>query len=784
MHKFLFLGLFLLLWLPVSSTGQARVNDGQTLAVREQSTRSIEDPLQRHLGAAQTYQLSGDLNQAAIENRTVIAIALSRLGAIAIRERNFAEAVRLLNDSLSGRDDTNTHADLAIAYMRLLEIDKAVEQARLAIALDEKNSRAHHLLGKLFYMKADYAGALSALERAVVLHPDLDAAYTLGMTYLRLKQIERAKLLFEEMQSALSKSAHAHLLFGRAFEETGFSTEAEKEFRKAIAVDDKAPRAHFYLGYVILQHGGSERLHEAREEFERELKSDPQSIYANFFLGVLASTENEHAKAITNLQEATRLSPQFGEAYLFLGQSQAELGHPDAEKNLRRAIELTSDVAHNSYQIKKAHFVLGRLLLKSGRQAEAEKELAKARDLQGKSLETSRQEISSILSDVQKTAGVTAASEIAASKPTEAGAGTVKSENGAPEVLLIEETLLDSQLASRYRKLKADLSEILAQAFHNLGVSAAQQGELPTSLEHFATAAKWKPDLPGLDRNWGIVSFRANQYESAIPPLRRQVELHPEDTLARRMLGVSFYITRAFQSVVQTLTPLERRIGSDPELAYIYGVSLMQVAEHKKAGQLFEALAAQNRNNAEARFYSGQGFMMLEDYERALSEFRLAAELDPKMLQVHYNAGQSLIRLNRLSEAEREFRKELELNSADVTAKYHLAYVLLEQKQQVPDALTLLREVVSTHPQYADAQYQLGKTLIDQGEINQAIEHLETAARAEPTKDYIHYQLSIAYRRVSRDADADRELQLYRELKAANRNRQSPMSPGNKVNVP
>ena len=175
---------------------------------------------------------------------------------------------------------------------------------------------------------------------------------------------------------------------------------------------------------------------------------------------------------------------------------------------------------------------------------------------------------------------------------------------------------------------------------------------------------------------------------------------------------------------------------------------------------------------------------MLNDYERALKEFRSAAELDPKMLQVHYNAGQSLIRLNRLEDAEREFRAELLLNSADVTAKYHLAYVLLEQKQQIPTALELLRETVSLSPEYADARYQLGKTLLDQGEVTGAIEHLEVAARAEPSKDYIHYQLSIAYRRASRNIDADRELQLYRELKTSNRNREVPGNMGTKQHAP
>ena len=748
------------------------------------STPPGEDLLARHLSAAATYQLSGDLERAGEENRAITAIALARLGAIAMREGQLQRAVQLLGDSLAVRDNPDTRTDLAIAFMRLREVERGVSEAQAAIALEEKNARAHHVLGKLLYMKADYAGARLELERASVLEPDLDAAYTLGMTYLRLKQIDRAKLLFEEMQRALGNNANVHLLFGRAYEETGFSSEAEREFRQALTIDNKAPRGHFYLGYVILQHGGSERLAQAREEFERELQLDPQSVFSNYFLGVLASNANEHSKAVSYLLETIRLNPMLREAYLYLGQSQAELGDPSAEKNLRRAIELTTDVSQNGYQIKRAHFTLGRVLLKAGRRAEAEKELAIARDLQSKSLESSRQNLNEILGNIAASTNDVAAPSQIASPANGSEDRKEISASGATEVLVNEDSPMNPQQVAKYQRANHQLSEVLAQAFHNLGVIAAQQDQLPVSLKWFAAASQWKADLAGLDRNWGIVSFRAGQYETSIAALFRHLNNNPEDALTRRMLAVSYYLRKEFPKVAQTLKPLERTITTDPELTYIYGVSLIQLTERAQAGKLFESLSLQNPKDAMTRFYAGQGFAMLENYEGALKEFRSAATLDPKMLQVHYHAGQSLIRLNRMQDAEKAFRAELLLDAADDRAKYHLAYVLLEQKQQVPAAIALLREIVSSQPQYADARYQLGKTLIDLGQVNEAIEHLEVAARAEPSKDYIRYQLSIAYRRASRTADADRELQVYRELKATNRNQELPGNVGTRPNAP
>lgn len=787
--KFLTLGLFLLL-LRLHAAGAAHTRQAAASPPppprAQQNSQPAEDPLARHLSAAQTYQLSGDLERAAVENRAVIAIVLSRLGSLAMREREqLQRATQLLSASLALREDARTRTDLSIARMRLLDIDGAVAEAQAALRSDEKNARAHHVLGKLFYIKKNYPDAARELERAVVLEADLDAAFALGMTYLRLKQLERAKLLFEEMQAALKDSAHAHLLFGRAYEETGFSAEAEREFRRALAIDPQAPRARFYLGYVILIHGGAERQAEAAAEFELELKLNPQDFYSRYFLGALAAVSNDHRAAVTHLLVAARLKPDSGETHLRLGLSQAELGDAAAEQSLRRAIELTTDVSQNGYQIKQAHFLLGRLLIKAGRRAEGEKQLAVARELQARSLEISRQEVGDILGGTANPMSATnPANELIVSGQPGARVNQ-EAGTGVEETLLIEDSASDTRGAETRQALKARLSEVAARAYHNLGVIAAQQGRLAESAASFAAAAEWQPGLAGLDRNWGIVSFRAEQYDKAIPPLARHLQTQPTDALARRMLGVSHYLTGNFRLAADTLKPLEPAITDDLELGYAYGVSLARLADVKAATLLFTRLAARRPPTPQAHLYAAQGLMMLADYEGALREYRAAAGLDASLRQAHHNAGLSLIRLNRLDEAEGEFRQELRLNPADETSKYYLAYVLLEQKQKTDEALTLLKEAIAARPDYADARYRLGKTLAERGDVAGAIEQLEAAARSEPAKDYIRYQLSIAYRRAARATDADRELRLYKELKAASRESSSPAGAmGDKRNAP
>ena len=247
-------------------------------------------------------------------------------------------------------------------------------------------------------------------------------------------------------------------------------------------------------------------------------------------------------------------------------------------------------------------------------------------------------------------------------------------------------------------------------------------------------------------------------------------------------MGQAIILTRILPNAVLTLKPLESTLATNAELAYFYGISLIQLKRNQEAVPIFNKIAVISQKSSESLFYAAQGFMILADYNRAIREFRTVTSLDPNIAKVNYFMGQSFIRLNKFEDAEKAFSRELELDPTDVLSKYHLALTLIERKIETEKAITILEETISLKYDYADARYQLSKIYLEKGETNKAIEQLESAAAVDPNKDYIHYQLSIAYRKASRKDDADRELKLYQELKAANRKADSPM--GNDAKSP
>ena len=74
--------------------------------------------------------------------------------------------------------------------------------------------------------------------------------------------------------------------------------------------------------------------------------------------------------------------------------------------------------------------------------------------------------------------------------------------------------------------------------------------------------------------------------------------------------------------------------------------------------------------------------------------------------------------------------------------------------------MTEFEAELKLNPSDAEAQFQLGKTLLEQGRPKEALPYLESAAKTAPNLDGVHEQMAAAYRRLGRTADAEREAKL------------------------
>ena len=79
--------------------------------------------------------------------------------------------------------------------------------------------------------------------------------------------------------------------------------------------------------------------------------------------------------------------------------------------------------------------------------------------------------------------------------------------------------------------------------------------------------------------------------------------------------------------------------------------------------------------------------------------------------------------------------------------------------------MKVMREVIREQPDFADAWYELGKALLQAGDIKSSVESLEKAAQLKPDQPHVHYQLGRAYLAAGRKTEGENQLEISRQLK-------------------
>jgi tetratricopeptide (TPR) repeat protein len=717
---------------------------------------SLSETLQRHYDAAHTFYLGGDLERAAGEYNAFLAEALQSLAEAHSGAGEFDRSVRLFQHALElAPEDRNLRMAFALSRFQAGKLPEARALAEKVVESEATNPGARTLLGHILFAQGDYKGAREHLEAAVVAAPSFDVGYLLGLTYIKLNDLYRARVLFDEMVTGLGDSAQIHILFARAYGKGEWEAldNAIAELRKAIAKDTQAREAYYLLGMAYLTRDGESAFPVVVPELQAELKNNPNHPRCHYLLGYIALKQHDPKTAEAELNRAAALDPKNPDPLVYLGQLFADAGrNEEAETTLRKAIALGQNAVPDDVLISRAHYILGRILLTKGRREEGQKELEVSKDLRDSMRPTDHSPDAAPDSKGQKFAEAANFSEGKDAALPDA------SQPASPELL--------KQAHALDEELKLSISD----AYNNLGVIAAQKKQFAAAAGYFQQAGQWNPALATLDRNWGMAEFYANHSEQAIPLLARHLASQAGDTRVRAALGLSYFLVQDYQKTLETLRPISSEVDGDPGLSYSYAVSLVKTGDYNEGVRRLKALDATGAHAAEIHFLLGQAYADQQDYDGAIAEFRKSLAIDPNDSQPHFYEGLALLRAGRTSEATDEFRTSLKLSPGDARFKYHLAYALL-QNQQRDEAFSLLNQVIQQDPGYADAYYELGKLQLERGDTRAAIASLEAGTKLSPDSDYIHYQLAMAYRRDSRTTDAERELKTYQGLKNRRRGR-------------
>ena len=354
----------------------------------------------------------------------------------------------------------------------------------------------------------------------------------------------------------------------------------------------------------------------------------------------------------------------------------------------------------------------------------------------------------------------------------------------------------------RARTLAERVVESDPAALHGhmiLGVIAAQENQWESANRHFQTIIKLDPSNPHgyfylgqarlYQRDWeGAIQYFTSALERQYPETGR---VFVELALAQNEAG---HPTEALATLAKTAAPDDERLA-----AQYYGVTAFARASLNQLGPAIEAirLALQFDDAAHYWEFLIDALLRTDEAPQALAEAIRAQRKFPDQPEIQYLFALASYRVTESPLGRLALRNLREAAPAD--ARVLLAEGLALRKEGkndqatiafrnavargVPDAHLLLgillreagdptgaekeyREAERVNPNNGQVLLEMARVLISNGDLSGALTRLKKAAELTPSAPAVHYQLGTLYRRMGQNDDADRHLNLFRQLQA------------------
>ncbi len=325
----------------------------------------------------------------------------------------------------------------------------------------------------------------------------------------------------------------------------------------------------------------------------------------------------------------------------------------------------------------------------------------------------------------------------------------------------------------KYREAIAEYEAFLAKypdvadVHSNLGAAYVSVGNIEKALEHYKKALSLgTAENPQAVRlNLGLAYYKAARFREASQQFETLLKESPNMLQAALLLGDCYFRAGQYAKVIDVLQPFEKNNGDDKALIYLLGTSLIYDGQTLRGQKMVDRIFRQG-DSVEGHMVLGTAHLLVKDYPSAAIEFEKALKLDPKCPMANGSYGLCLREMSRIDDAAVYFRKELEINPYDFNSNLYLGIYLYKTQQKYDEAKALFERALGVRPGSPDARYHLGLVYLLKGDLQRALEILESVVKDVP--DYMegHAALTTLYYRLGRKEDAKRHRAIVERLQA------------------
>jgi tetratricopeptide (TPR) repeat protein len=303
------------------------------------------------------------------------------------------------------------------------------------------------------------------------------------------------------------------------------------------------------------------------------------------------------------------------------------------------------------------------------------------------------------------------------------------------------------------------------------GRLAAEFKDYETAEGMFLSIQTTYPDAAVANYNLALAQFSGKRYPECEKTLLGSIEYGHGTPESYALLGWTY---EKLDRLPDMLKAFEKAINLEPSNpAHLIDLG-DALAEKKNYGTALEvAKEAVKRFPTSSATQSLKGSVELNMYllTEALKSYSRAAELDSNNPRAALGLALTQWNMDRNDEAAKSFEAGVRKFPNDGFFLLKYALFLLnapgERDAQAQARIkALLKKSEELDNSNAETHFQLGNLAMKEGHLQEALNELQTAAKLDPELSKTHLVLARVYRRAGREADAEKETELHRKLKA------------------
>ncbi|MEM8829804.1 MAG: tetratricopeptide repeat protein, partial [Cyanobacteria bacterium P01_G01_bin.19] len=255
-----------------------------------------------------------------------------------------------------------------------------------------------------------------------------------------------------------------------------------------------------------------------------------------------------------------------------------------------------------------------------------------------------------------------------------------------------------------------------------------------------------------------IAAVKAQDWQLAAQQYQQAILIAPQNYRYRYNLGEVWVKLDQWQAAIECYQQAAQLEPSNADIQHNLGEVYSHELAWEDAAKAYKNAIALGTKNSWTHHNLGYALLQLEQWESSADYFTQAIELKDDFVWSHYNLGEALANLGRWDEALNAYHAAQKIDPDLPEVKIKIGSILYQRSQHSqqkalsycknqialdPDNIELYHQAIALNKKDPELYIGLGKALINQGKIEEAISIYQIASQIQPRNPELIRELDL-----------------------------------------